>query len=298
MAKRSYKLPASLIQDGAKLKNGNDMTPAMVGAYYGSSVELNVSIHIQKANGGNVECPADKALNEALRPKYAHGEFGAWKVDQNEVLPNSKKDVGRVLIEVATPEEINVVRKSLDRMMTLNQFTAGLKYVDKAGKWRTYQDLVNARELHRTANSEIQTRKDKFLVDAGMGPVLVDGKLKRPKYTEYVISELDKLNKDLWTATGFNLVFTFTGIHTIAKDEGFYKGRLNQQELDSLAEKLDYKENNSFWKGSLRRNEISVPIQTLQQLRDAISWLGKLNNIWVTEWSEAVRGTEVRLVKE
>lgn len=296
--KKSYEIKE--LQESAeslKLNNGDDFTAAMVGAYYGSSLEYNVSIHLQLANGGSVECPAQKQLQDSLKPKYADGEFGALKSETQDVK-DSEKELGRCLVELATTEEVESVRKSIDRSMILNSLTDQLRYVDKTGKPISYTQLMWKRQERMETNRKIQAEKDKFILDHNLGPRLNEyGKLRKPEYPEFVLRELQRLNQGIWTATGVNLIITFTGLHTIAKDGNFVTGRLNQEQLDELASKYRYKETNSFYKGTLKSATISVPIQSIDHLAKAKNWLKNVGAAVNNDWPESVKSTLKALVK-
>lgn len=283
--------------ESIKLNNGNDFTAAMVGAYYGSSLEYNVSIHLQLANGGCVECPAQKQLQESLRPKYADGEFGALKSETQDVK-DSNKEIGRCLVELASTEDIESVRQSIDRSMILNSLTDQLKYVDKTGKTITYTQLMWKRHERMETNRKIQAEKDEFILKHNLGPRLNEhGRLRKPEYPEFVLRELQRLNNGVWTATGVNLIITFTGLHTIAKDGNFVTGKLNQEQLDQLASLYRYKETNSFYKGTLKSATLSVPIQTLDHLAKAKIWLKNVGAAVNNDWPESVKKSLMTLVK-
>lgn len=295
---KNYKIPSSVMEKaGDKLKNGNDFSDSMVGALYGSSLEYNISFSVSKSNGGDVLCPANSSLIKALKPLYQDGEFGAFKGQDGEDIISGTRELGRSVMELATEGEIRSVRKTIDRLMILNDVTQDLVYMGLNGQKYTYQQILDLHAQHKAGNAEIQRKKDQFLADNHCLPRYVDGKMVSPKYSDFVLEGLKNLNRDVWTPTGVQLVITFTGLHTIAKDGGFAISRVDQASLDALASSLRYKENNSFFKGTLKSARISVPIQSLEQYRKITGWLLDKGGLSNADWPQSVRETVVRLDK-
>lgn len=294
-----YKIPDNKIQPGAKLNSGDEFSSRMVGAYYGSSFEYNVSIHLQYSSGGQVQCPAEKQLQDICKPKRRHGEFGAEIARENNDVPSSRSELGRAVIELANLDEVRAVRQVYDRIVTIdNKLTEKLQYRESTGNVINYATLRSMAESHKETNRELQCKKDKAISDAGFArKVDANGKRIKQVYSEELLATLGKINESVWSPTGVNLVITYSGLHTIAKDNKFYTGRASQAELDDLASKLDYKEVNSFFKGSLRSANLSVPIQTVKQLKDAISWLKSVEVTLNDNWPKEVRDTAIKLVK-
>lgn len=300
MAKKKatvYQVPNSKVTQNSKLQSGEEFSPKMVGAYYGSSFEYNVSMRLQYANGKNVECPASEELTKILKPKYAHGEFGAEIASENQDFPASKREIGRCLVELATIEEVRQVRQAYDRLSIPTKLTTSLDYRNVYNQQVKYQTLFDKSVQMRQHNADVQARKDQAIREAGCAPVWKDGKKISPAYPQALLDTLSSLNNELWTATGVNLVITYTGLHTIAKDSKFLTGSLDQAGLDTLAGMLDYKEVESFWKGTLRSAQISIPIQNKGHLNQAIKWLEEIRGQMNIDWPTRVRDSLVVLEK-
>lgn len=291
-----YELPNSLVPEGSKLKSGSEMVPKMTGAYYGSSLEYSVHVFLQFANGKDIECPAEDALREIVKPKYAHGEFGAEIVSENQDFPESKREISRSVVELATIEEVRAVRQTIDRWVSPQQLTGQLRYVNRNGNTITYDQLLASQKTHKAGNDEVQKRKDKYLLDHNLAPTYVGAKKVRPALPDWALAEISKLNEEVWTATGVNLILQYSGIHTIARDSNFFTGSLDQAGLDALASKLDYKEYDSFLKGTLRNARLSIPIQSKGQLRTVLNWLQEHVG-YPAEWPEEIKKSKITLVK-
>lgn len=294
--KVKHRLPSGALPEGAKLKNGEEMNSAMVGAYYGSSYEFSMHSQLQICNGEDVECPADPELLKICKPKYAHGEFGAFK--NTEEIPGSEHEISKTIVELSSAEEIKAVRESLDQLNNIPSVLKGWKrfYKAKDGRNLGVEQILALQESHRANNDAIQREKNRFLEERGLGPYFNGKRLVNPEYPKDVLEEIKRMNKKVWTATGVNLIIQLSGTHTIARDGKYYTGKLDQAGLDNLASKLDYKEADSFVKGKLRNARICIPIQTIAQLKYILLELSTRVNC-PDNWPEEVRKSAIRLDK-
>jgi len=259
-------LPSDLIPEDAKLKNGEEMLPRMVGAYYGSSFELNVVAEIQISNAGLLECPADQQLRTYCRPPKRKGEFGAFKSETQSV---AQKQLGKSVFELKDEAEIRAVAKAVDNIFMVSGNTGkSLVYTDHNGHKISYAQLLQLRTAKQRDNDAVQAEKNALLGSRNCLPYMSNGVMVHPPWPEDVLQAIKAINQDkLWSPTGVNLKLTISGLHTIARDNAFYTGSLDQDGLNSLIEVLDYKEATSFFKGRVRNKSMTIPIQTLDQLK-------------------------------
>lgn len=291
--RKKYFIPAQYLKDKPdKLANGNDFDPHMIGAFYGSSVEVSVSYSINKSNGESKECYPDTALQEALTRKLRHGDFAALKSETQSVLP--EVTLSRSIYEVKTIEEAVSMRNTVDRFMSSNSLGKELRYLAWNGQNLTFDQLMNLQASHRQANLDLQKDKNKLIAETGNLPYYKDGKRYRPQYSDELLEGLAEINKKVWSPTGYWLQLTFTVTHTIAKDSGYLTGSLDQQQLDEMASKLDYKETRSYWRGSIQKNKVSIPIQSLQHVNKIVKYVSEKHPC-LTEWPKSVQDSLVIL---
>lgn len=294
--RKKYFIPApSLEGKPEKMQNGKDYDSHMVGAYYGSSVEVSVTYSITKSNGQVVECIPDTGLQEALSRKLQHGEFAALKSETQSILPDVV--LTKSIMEVQTLEEATQMRQTIDRYMVDNAFARQLYYYDRKGQKKTYNEIMMLHASHRAHNAQIQEEKKELIRKAGAEPVFVNKHFDRPKYSEELLDALKEKNRQIYSPTGYWLQLTFSVIHTIAKNSGYLTGSLSQDELDEMASLLDYKETKSYWRGSIRKNRISIPVQSVDHVRQIVNNV-RSNSPIVKGWPESVIKTKIVLERE
>lgn len=292
--RKKYFIPAEKLEGlPEKLQNGKtEFDSHMIGAFYGSSVEVSVSYSINKSNGDQKECYPDTALQDALTRKLRHGDFAALKSETQSVLP--EVTLARTIYEVKTLEEATAMRQTVDRFMSGNILANNLRYVTSQGQPLTYDQLMQLQASHKASNDELQKSKDKLIQDTGAVPTFYDGKWHRPQYSEELLNGLAAINRRVWSPTGYWLQLTFTVTHTIAKEGGYLTGSLTQDQLDEMASMLDYKETRSYWRGSIQRNKVSIPIQSLQHVTQVVKYVSD-NHPAIKEWPKSVISSGIKL---
>lgn len=262
---KKYLLPSDLVPEDAKLQNGDEMNPHMVGAYFGSSLELNITATLQKSNAGCLVCPAYDDLQNSVKPKKQKGEFGALKSETQSV---AQYQLGKTLFEIKTVDEAIACSKVIDELKGLNsEWYGNLKFETTDGMIFNATQALMIREQHKSINQKIQKEKDSLIEEAGCKPQKLNGRWVNPEYPQDLLDKLAERNSHMFSVTGVNLLIRFSGQHTIAKNGAFYKSSVNSAELDRMFEMFDYKESNSFVKGKIKYGQISMPIQTLDQLK-------------------------------
>lgn len=289
-------LPAELVPDGSKLKNGEEMNRAKVGAFYGSSLEWGVTAQLQYCNGKSLIAPADTELMQALKPKRVKGQFGALKEETTII---SKKDLhlGKSVFELTDKEIIADLANKAEKVCSADFVTKTLQYVDSHGTSLSYEQLMNKFALSKEANARIQAEKDELIQKFGCQRSFRDGKWSSPEYPEELLKGLELLNNNVVAATGVNLIVTVSGVHTIAKDSNFFGGTMTQEQLDRLSSIYNYKECKTFYKGSLRRNKVIIPVQSVKQLKSIMSMFNT-STIGLAEWPDQMKKTAIHLVQD
>lgn len=273
--KTKYVVPFKLIKEASgglvtdegqelKLRNGEEFTARQVGALYGSSIEFNVTATLTVSPAGDLLCPADSKIRQAMKPKKQYGEFAAFKED-SAVIAN-EVCLGRSIAELSSEDQIKWLSDEFDNF-NLSAVTKDFEYYDNHGKKLTYDQLMSWHDQNRPANKLVQDEKNALIEKFGCSRSFKDGKWVSPEYPEELLAGLKELNSKMKNPTGIFVNVTLTGVHTIAKDSKFFGGRLSQDQLDALASKLNYKEHSSFYSGKLRKRSISVPIQNEKQLK-------------------------------
>lgn len=277
--KTRYVVPFELIKEASggkisdesqelKLKNGEEFTDRQVGALYGSSIEFNITANVTVSPAGELYCPADSSLRQKMKPKRQFGEFAAFKED-SAVIAN-EVCLGRSIAELSSVDQIKLVADDFDKL-TMTKVTDAFVYRDTQGQRLTFDQLMSWHNSNRSANKLIQDEKTQLIKEFGCAPSFKDGKWINPEYPEDLLSGLKEINRRLKSPTGIFVNVTLTGVHTIAKDSRYFGGKLEQDQLDELASKLNYKEHNSFYSGKVRRKTISIPIQNEGQLRSVFA---------------------------
>lgn len=266
---KKYVIPANVLPEGAKLKNGEEMTPSMVGAFYGSSLEYNVSAQIRISNAGNALAPAHDDLKKLCKPKKQKGEFGAFKED-SEGWKSMDKELGKRIIELPTIKDIREVTKDIDDFM-VNIENLDQQFTLTDGRKVKASELNSLFLQYKEENSKLAASKRQAVRDHGAERKFINGRVVRPEYSQELMDELIALSKNQYSRTGVDLIITISGKHTIAKDNKFFSGTLTQEQLDELSDVLNYKDHNSFVSGKILRNRLVVPIQTVNQLRAVLA---------------------------
>lgn len=294
-SKTHYVIPAEVWNASPqKFQSGDSdrCTDAAVGAFIGSSLELKVSVVGQLSNAGKIECPAHPSVRAKVRPKHRYGEFAALKEEVQD--STFVVEGGHSLYELTTVEEIKSVDSALDRFVSTD-FGQQLKYSRPNGQQIGFSGLIKMREAHKGENQAVQELKDKLIEDHGCSKTMKDGKVVSPEYSQELLQELSRQNQNLWSATGVNLLIRISGKHTIAKDNNFVQGSLNQQQLDELAAKLNYKETEGFFKGSIRSRTLSIPVQSEDHIKKVLGALTEA--LTFKDFPEKVNKSAIRLVK-
>lgn len=296
MAKK-FQINSALVPEGAKLKNGEDFNASMTGAYYGSSFEWSISAQIQYCNGEDRRCPAEQKLLDICKPKHQHGEFGALKDEVQNIGPS--REINRNIVELTSVEEVTSLADNL------SGWSKGLHrqlpyyegFIDGKRQAISADELMGWFKSRQEANALIQAEKTEYLKECGLEPTFNGRRWVSPKYSDSVLKELAKMNKKVSSPTGVNLIINISGIHTIARDEKFYTGSLDQNQLDELARKLDYSEHPSFYKGVVKRGRIAIPIQTVYQLNTLMKQLELANGLCYYKWPDKVKSSTVHCTR-
>jgi len=291
MNKSRYLLPGDSVPENATMKNGDPMKVTMIGAYYGSSAEVEVSYSITSSNAGNCVAPAYSDLVDKFKNVPRKGEFAALK-GESQILPETR--FGEQVIEITSTEQAVNMKDDIRRFMAPSNLAKQLSYTTSAGGTMSYDQLMLAYKRHAVENKEVLAAKQQIIKDMGYETRFVDGKKVSPEYPDELLDKLADLSRDQWTTTGYNLRLHFKVRHTIAKDSKFYCGSLDQSQLDTLAAQFDYKDHTSFWSGKLGRADIAIPVQNMKHIQMILDYVSAYHPI-VREWNS--KGRVVKLVR-
>jgi hypothetical protein len=291
MNKIRYLLPGDSVPENATMKNGDPMKVTMIGAYYGSSAEVEASYSITSSNAGNQIAPAYSDLVDKFKNVPRKGEFAALK-GESQILPETR--FGEQIIEITSTEQAVKMKDDIRRFMAPNSLARQLSYTTSTGKKMSYDQLMLAYKQHATENKEVLAAKQQVIKDMGYETRFEDGKKVSPEYPDELLEKLADLSKGQWTTTGYNLRIHFKVRHTIAKDSKFYCGSLDQSQLDALAAQFDYKDHTSFWSGKLGRADIAVPVQSMEHIQMILDYVAAHHPI-VDEWKAL--GDKVQLIR-
>lgn len=286
MNKERYLIPQELIPGAATLQNGEPMKQTMIGAYFGSSAEVEVSYSITSSHAGNVIAKPYSDLVDKFANVPRKGEFAALK-GESQILPETR--FGERIIEITTPEQAVKMKDDIRRFMSPdNGLASKLSYMGSDGKQYPYRNVMLQYNAHVLDNKSVQAEKAALIKERGYEAQFIDGKKVSPEYPEDLLESLAELSKKQWSVTGYNLRLHFKIKHTIAKDSAFFAGSLTQAQLDELAQKFDYKEHSSFWSGKLGKADIAIPVQSMSQIREILDYVQD-NHPIVKEWGESNR---------
>lgn len=301
--KSHWVIPGDKLPDQGELKladGKNSFEPAMVGAYYGSSLEYNIVVTPQYLNGQDRKCPMEDKLHRIFKPKRPYGTFGSLVKDQN--MSEYTFEAGRAIIELIDEDEITQVADSIERAAYgAAAIMSDLTYTDTSGHKCSYSDAMKEIESYREHNHAIQAKIDAAVKDAGFAKEFRNGRFVSRPYPDYLKDKVTSLAKEKKAFTGLNLKVQIVGKHTIALEENYYKSSISNEELLQLAEKCNYKtsKSKSYKQGTIRLGTMVIPIQTEAQLKTIKKSLG---NFWAdyvhSSWGQRIKDSCIPLKRE
>lgn len=293
MKRTRYLLPGDKVPEGAKMQNGDPMKVTMIGAYYGSSAEVEVSYSITASNAGNQLVPAYSDLEERFRNIPRKGEFAALK-GESQILPQTR--FGERVIEITSTEQAIAMRDDIRRFIQPTWVDRTLVYKTSKGQPMKYSQLLASLRTHDRENKSILAQKQALIKEAGYETRFIDGKKVSPEYPQDLLDKLSSLSESQTCITRYQLRLHYKVKHTIARNSAFYTGSLNQSQLDELAAKFDYKDHNSFWSGKLGRADLAIPVQSLEHIQQILDFVTAYHPI-VKEWGNYTKSDIITLTR-
>jgi hypothetical protein len=293
--KARWSVPGSYYDPEDKLVNGEEFDPKMVGAYYGSSLEYNYVSTPQYLNAGDLVAPANDEVKRLFKPKRPFGTFGALVKDSEE--SQYRFESTRTIIELTSVEEIETVSDAISLTSKLIGLEDKLKYRLTDGVTIGYKEAVQLQASFKEHNLAIQTQIEELIKEKGYQPLFLNNKWVSKKYPDYLLAEIAELASKKKAVTGFNMKIQVVGKHTIAKGGNYVKSSISQDELDSLRKKCLYREKAMYSQGTVRVGTLTIPIQTVEQLKVVKEFLSSLTRINMKDWPERVRLSQVHLIK-